>query len=141
MANEIKDRLVKKRQMLLGLGIGVVAGAILLLVFLAGIFVGRRESGFLFFGRMHNFAGSVVSRYGHGAIGTVDSIGNDAFVIKTRSEELETVLVDSKTVFRKNNSSAKFSDLKKSEEVIVVGDPQEQEEAVQARFVRIINEQ
>lgn len=134
MANKIK-----KEQMLKGLGIGVAAGIIVLVVFLAGVFVGRRENGF-FLARMRSFPGGIVARYGHGAIGTIDSIGKNTFVIKTRSDEIETVLTDNKTVYRKYDSDAKFSDLKKSDRVIVIGEPQEKEEAIKATFVRIVNE-
>lgn len=129
---------IKKTQMIRGLVIGIVSGIVLLIVFFAGILVGRGESG-IFLARMHRFPGGIVARYGHGAIGSVDSIGKNTFIVKTRSGEMETVLTDSKTIFRKNDSDAKFSDLKKGEEVVVVGEPQEQEEAIKASFVRVVN--
>lgn len=125
--------------MVYGLTIGVFSVILLFVVFLTGIFVGRRESGFFFLGRMH-MQGTLSGRYGHGAIGTIDSLGKNTIVLKERSGELETVLIDNNTVLRKNDSNAKFSDLKKSDEVIVIGEPQEREEAVRARFIRIINE-
>lgn len=133
MANKLR-----KEQMVKGVGIGILAGIVLLVVFFAGVLLGRRESG-LFFGGMHRFSGGIVGRYGHGAIGSIDSVGKNTFIIKTRFGEIETVLTDSKTVFRKNNSNAKFSDLKKGEEVVVIGEPQDQEEAIKATFIRIVN--
>lgn len=139
----VKNKLDKKRQTLMfGFGAGIVAGIILLFVFLAGVFVGRREGGFLFLGRMHGFPGGIVvsSRFGHGAIGTIDSLGNDTIVIKERSGEIETILIDNKTILRKDSATIKFSDLKKGDEIIVIGEPEQNDEAVKAKFLRVVNE-
>lgn len=143
MANDIQKNLIKNRKTILfGFGIGALSAFILLIVFFAGIAIGSRRFGIPFPERRYGFPGGFIpSRFGHGAVGSVDSIGSNTFIVKERSGELETILVDDATVLRQDNSSIKFSDLKKGEEVIVIGDPEQQEQAIKARFIRVITAQ
>lgn len=132
---------MKSRQtVLLGIGLGIGIAIVLLLVFFAGIYIGGSKTGaFPFWERRHIFPGGFVpGRFGHGVIGTIDSIGNNTFIVKDRSGALKTVLVDNQTRIRRNGSTIKSADLKKDEQVIVIGEPQEQEGAIKARVVRVI---
>lgn len=130
----------KKETVLFGLGIGAGIAIVLLLVFLAGIYIGSRKSGmFPFWERRHVYQnGFIPQRFGHGVVGTIDSVGKDTFVVKDRSGALKTILVDKKTILRRDHSEIKFADLKKEEQVIVIGEPQEQEGAIKAKVVRVI---
>lgn len=132
---------MKGRQtVLLGIGIGVGVAVVLLLVFFGGIYIGsKRPDAFPFWERRRPPPfGFVHGRFEHGAAGMIDSVGDDTFIVKDRSGVLKTVIVDNQTLFRENRSPIKFSDLKKDEQVIVLGDPQEKEGAIKARVVRII---
>lgn len=134
---------MKNRQpILFGIGVGIGIAIVLLLVFFAGIHVGSNRAGiFPFWERRYHTAGDFISgKFGHGTIGTIDSIGNNTLVVKDRSEALKTVFIDDKTILRHDGSPIKFSDLKKDEKVIIVGEPQEQEGAIKARVIRIITE-
>lgn len=134
---------MKKRQtVLFGLGIGIGVAIVLLLIFFAGIHIGSKRAGlFPFWERRHIYQnGFVPNRFGHGVVGTIDSMGENTFIVKDRSGKFVTILVDEKTILRCDRSEIKFSDLKKDEQVIVIGEPQEQEGAVKAMAVRIITE-
>lgn len=131
-----------KQTVLLGVGIGIGAAIVLLLVFFSGIYIGSKRAGlFPFWERRHIYQnGFLPNRFGHGAAGTIDSIGENTFVVKDRSGALKTILVDEKTILRRDRSEIKFSDLKKDEQVIVIGEPQEQEGAIKAKVIRVITE-
>lgn len=134
---------MKDRQtILLGIGIGIGIAIILLLVFFAGIHVGSKRAGlFPFWERRYHTAGDFVpGKFGHGTIGTIDSIGNNTIVVKDRTGALKTVLIDDKTIFRHNGSVMQFTDLKKDDQVIVIGEPQDTEGAIKAKVIRIITE-
>lgn len=136
MAEDFRKHLIKNRRtILLGFGIGALATIVALMLFFAGLTLGERHFG-VFADR--RFTGGFALRYGHGAVGTIDSLGNNTIVIKERSGEMETVLVDNNTVIRKGNSAIKFSDLKKNDQIIIIGQPESQEEAVKARIIRVI---
>ncbi|OGH22238.1 MAG: hypothetical protein A3D75_02370 [Candidatus Levybacteria bacterium RIFCSPHIGHO2_02_FULL_37_18] len=131
-----------KQTVLLGLGIGIGAAIVLLLVFFSGVYIGSKRAGlFPFWERRHIYQnGFVPNRFGHGTVGTIDTVGENTFVVKDRSGALKTILVDEKTILRRDRAEIKFSDLKKDEQVIVIGEPQEQEGAIKAKAVRVITE-
>lgn len=130
----------KKETIIFGLGIGAGIAIIFLLVFLAGVYIGSRKAGiFPFWERRFSLPhGYFPSRFGHGVIGTIDSLGEKMFVVKDRSGALKTVLIDDKTLLRRDGSSITFSDLRKDEQIIVIGEPQEKEGAIKAKVVRVI---
>lgn len=129
-----------RKTVLAGISIGIGIAIVLILVFFAGLYIGNKKGGaFPFWERRYtNPSGFVPGRFGHGVIGIIDSVGNKTFIVKDRSGALKTVLIDDQTVLRRDGSSIKFSDLKKDEQVIVIGQPQEQEGAIKATVVRVI---
>jgi len=129
-----------KQTVFLGVGIGIGAALVLLLVFFVGIYFGSKKAGlFPFWERRHVYQnGFIPHRFGHGAVGTIDTIGENTFVVKDRSGALKTILVDEQTILRRDRTEIKFSDLKKDEQVIVIGEPEEQEGAIKAREIRVM---
>ncbi len=131
----MKDRKV----VLTGVGIGVGIAIVLLLVFMAGVFWGAHGLRYSPFGRRQMMSrGFVANRLGHGVVGTIDSLGNNTLVVKDRNGQLDTVTVNNDTVIRQGTAPIKFPDLKKDENVIVIGEPQNQEGATLARVIRVI---
>lgn len=131
---------MKNRQSLLfGLSIGAGIALIMILVFFAGIYFGGKRAGlFPFWEKRFVYQnGFATHRFGHGAVGTIDSIGENTLVVKDRSGALKTILVDEKTILRRDHREIKFEELKKDEKAIVIGEPQEQEGAIKARIIRI----
>lgn len=131
-----------KQTVLFGLGVGVGIALVLLLVFFAGVRVGsRREVTFPFWERRHPIEGGFVhGNFGHGVVGSVDSIGDNTFIVKDRMGGLKTILVNDKTQLRSDGSAIKFTDLKKDDRVIILGDPKPEEGAIVARVVRVFVE-
>lgn len=129
-----------KRIVILGLSMGVGATIILLLVFFTGLYIGSRKPNiFPFWERRHMQSnGFVPHDPGRGAVGVIDSIGNNTLVVKDRAGAFKTVLIDDKTTLRRNHTEIVFSDLKKDDQVIVVGESQQQESAIKAVVIRVI---
>ncbi len=134
-------------KVLFGLGVGVGVAIILILVFLAGVYFGSCNrnnifpSSFPFWERrMHMPNGFVPDKFGHGVVGSIDSLGDNTFVVKDRSGGLKTILVDDKTQLRQDGLAIKFTDLKKDDKVIILGEPKEEEGAISARIVRVLTE-
>lgn len=128
-----------KRNILIGIGIGAILAAVMLVVFFLGLFVGRRENRFFpYFGGRHMSRDFIPRDFGHGAIGEVESLGENTLIVRDRSGALKTVLVDNQTQIRRGHTSINFSDLKKDEQVVVLGDPEEKEGAIKARVIRLM---
>lgn len=121
-----------KRNILFGIGIGAILATVILAVFLLGLAVGKRDSRFLpprnFFPRDFN----------HGVMGVIESLGENTLVIREREGGLKTVLVDNMTQIRHGHTPINFSDLKKDEQVIILGEPAAEEEATRARLIRVM---
>ena len=129
-----------KRNILIGIGIGAILAVVILVVFFLGIFIGRRENRFFpyFGGRGHIYQDFFPRNFGHGAMGIIESLGENTLVVRDRSGTLKTVLIDNQTQIRRGHVDINFSDLKKDEQVIVLGDPEEKEGAIKARLIRVM---
>lgn len=132
----------KRRDILVGLFAGAVVALIILVIFFAGVFIGRTQQrkGFWPFWERRYIHRDFISRKldGHGVIGVIDSLGTDTLVVKDRTGALKTVLVDNETKIRRGRIPIKFSDLKLKEHVMVLGEPQEEEGAIKARIIRVL---
>lgn len=127
-------------------GVILVIGIILLVLtaFFLGLKMGRKEFYYRyppmfypFFKEKHR--GFVPPKFrGHGLVGTVDSVGKESFVVKSRWGELVTVLVDKNTRYYLDGKIGKFSDIKTGKLITVVGYPKEDEVAIQATAIRIL---
>lgn len=120
-----------KKNILIRFGLGAALALILLAVFFVGVFIGRGESR-----PMHR--DFFPSRFGHGAIGIIESLGESTVVVRDRSGALKTVLLDGQTQIRRGHTNTSFSDLKKNEQVIILGEPAEKEGAIKAKLIRVI---
>lgn len=130
-----------KRNIIIGIGIGAAIALALLVVFFLGIFIGRRENRFVpfpNFGRPNMPQDFFPRDFGHGAMGVVESLGENTLVVRDRTGALKTVLVDSKTQIRRGPATINFSDLKKNEQVVVLGEPEEKEGAIKAKLIRVM---
>lgn len=119
-----------KQNILIGVGIGAVLAAVILFVFLLGVFIGR--------GGRHLYRDFFPKNFGHGAMGTIETLGEKTLVVRDRSGALKTVLVDDQTQTRRDHTSINFSQLKTGEQIIVLGDPIEAEGAIKARVIRVM---
>ena len=127
------------RSILTGIGIGAALAALIFAAFFFGIFIGRRENRFFpYLGGRHMHRDFIPKDFGHGAIGTIESLGENTIVVRDRTDALKTVLVDNQTQIRRGHTGINFSDLKKDEQVIVLGDPEEKEGAIKAKLIRVM---
>lgn len=135
---------MKNKDFYKGLLLGV--GVILLVIFsfFAGLKIGQRRVFDKRYSPMfHQFLrppkeGFIPRRFqGHGLVGVVDSVSKESFVVKNRWGELVTVLVNKDTQYKSGNKNANFSDIKKGKNVMVIGEPKEEEIGIIAKIIRI----
>lgn len=132
----------KRRNLLVGLIAGAAIALVILLVFFAGIFIGRlqQRKGFWPFWERRPIGRDFIPPKldGHGAIGVIDSLGTDTLIVKERTGALKTVLVDNQTMLRRGRAPIEFSDLKAGDEVVILGEPQVEEGAIKAKIIRLL---
>lgn len=139
-----KGSQTSKRNILIGISIGAILALVLLVVFFLGLFIGRRENRFLpCFGRQPmppNFRSPdfVLKDFGHGAMGEIQTLGENTLVVRDRTGALKTVLIDNQTQIRRGHTGINFSQLKTGNQVIVLGEPEEKEGAIKARLIRVM---
>lgn len=130
----------ERRNILIAVAAGIGLAVVLMAAFFFGVFVGKHDSRFFpnkekrhpildFFPRKFE---------GHGVLGTIQTLGDNILVVKDRTGAIKTILVDSQTKIRRGRSSINFSDLKTNEGVIVLGEPQKDEEAIKAKIIRVM---
>lgn len=130
-----------KRNILIGVGIGAILALVLLGVFFLGVFLGRRGSRFPpfpDFGKRQMYQDFFPRNFGHGAIGAIESLGENTLVVRDRTGALKTVLIDNQTQIRRGHIGINFSQLKTGNQVVVLGEPEEKEGAIKARLIRIM---
>lgn len=128
-----------KQNILLGIAIGAVLALVLLTAFFLGVFIGRRENRFLpYFGGRHISQDFLPRNFGHGAMGIIESLGENILIVHDRTGALRTVLVDNQTQIRRGHISINFSQLKTGEQIIVLGEPEEKEGAIKAKLIRVM---
>lgn len=76
-------------------------------------------------------------RNGHGLVGTIISISENSIVIKDRDNKENTVSVSDKTVINRGKETIKFEDLKKDDEIAVIGMPGENG-SIDANLIRVL---
>ncbi|MDH7476062.1 MAG: DUF5666 domain-containing protein [Microgenomates group bacterium] len=134
----------QKQNFYQGIIIGTVFIFIIFLAFFAGLKIGQRRVFDKRYPPMfYQFLrppkeGFIPRRFqGHGLVGVVDSVSKESFVVKNRWGELVTVLVNKDTQYKMDNKNASFSDIKKGKNVMVIGEPKEEEIGVVAKIIRI----
>ncbi len=133
----------KKRNLLIGLITGVLLAMLLISALFVGMLIGakRENRSFPFWERRHIFGDYVPGKFEeHGVVGTVDSLGASTLVVKDRTGALKTILVDNETKIRRNRMPINFPDIKVGERVIILGNPEEKESAVNAKVIRVIGD-
>ena len=132
----------ERRNILVGLAVGVVIALIILVVFFAGVLFGRvqQHRGFWPFWEQRYIYPDFIPRKldGYGTIGIIDSLGPNTLVVKDRTGALKTVLVDSEAGIRRGRAPIEFSDLKVGEQVVILGEPQEEEGVIKAKIIRVL---
>lgn len=126
-----------------GVFLGVVVIVLVFISFLVGLKVGREGFEKRYPPMVKPWMkmpkeGFIPKKFrGHGVAGVVDSVSKESFVVKSRWGELVTVLVDKNTKYKVDGKNGSFSDVKKGKNVMVIGQPQEEELAVKALIVRV----
>jgi hypothetical protein len=127
----------RNQKILFGFLVGVFAGIILILAFAFGVFVGRYNTRFFPLWR-DGFPEYFPHRFkNHGLFGIIQELDNSSFVVKSKNGNIVTVLIDKNTKIKRGFSEIKFSDLKIGEKVIVLGEPQRDEDAIKAVLIRV----
>lgn len=114
------------------IALGVVVG--ITFVFGAGFFVGRQSASPLRLPLGLEHRGSLK---GHGAIGAIQSIGDQRITIRLRDGTIQVVLVDNETRLEKNFQRVSLADFKIDDQVVVLGSPNADGE-IKAHLVGII---
>lgn len=123
------------------LGVGVVI--LIVVAFLLGLKLGKERLDYRYPPMLKPFfrtpkEGFIPKKLrGHGVVGVVDSVGKESFVLKSRWGELVTILVDKNTRYKVDGKNGSFSDVKKGKNVMVIGQPQEEELAIKAVIIRV----
>lgn len=135
----------------------VLAELILLLgAFALGINVGSHKAGFTYSWEKNysnNFPAPTGGNFmvitppnseqmlnAHGLDGTILSLSNGSLIIKDEDNTEKTILLDSQTSIRENFQTISPSGLKTGEEIVVLGDPNNNGQ-VQAKFIRVLDQQ
>lgn len=126
-------------------------GALLIaaLIFQAGVIVGFHKATFGYrwgenyhrnFGGPENgfmmHQGSGMMQAPHGAFGTVISVNEPSFILEGTDKVEKNILTTKDTEIRKQNISIQFSDIKASDQVVVIGEPNDQGQII-ARLIRV----
>lgn len=89
-------------------------------------------------GMMRGFEGRDF-RNGHGASGTITSISDSTIIIKDRDNKENTILVSDKTIIKNGQADIKITDLKKDENMVVIGSPGDNG-VINADLVRVFSD-
>ena len=74
----------------------------------------------------------------HGLAGTIISIADKSLIIKDRNNKENNVAVTDKTVIRQGRDNLQISDLKTSDQVVVIGNPGDNG-VINADLIRVFN--
>lgn len=129
---------------------GIIAFAVVLIVFQAGMSVGYRKATFSIGGGdryyrmiggkpMMPLPGFVRDDFSasHGAAGRIVSVSLPTFIVASPDNVEKTVLVGDKTEIRRFRNAAAPSDILPDNFVVVLGDPDDRGE-INAKFIRLI---
>jgi hypothetical protein len=135
--------------------LGAACLVVLVFVFSAGVFVGIEKAKFSY-GWGENYYRNFIDPRGplngalgsqspfwdkiyitpHGLSGKIIELNDDGFVMSGANQTEVPVDVDNQTIIRNQHDNLKLSDLKISDQAVVIGEPDGQGE-IMAKFVRI----
>lgn len=134
--------MTERQNILIWVGIGAALAAAVLVVFFLGVFLGSRgyslPRSFFDLGGRRSSQDFFPRDFGHGALGNIESLGENTFVVRDRAGTLKTILVDGETQIRRGHSRLDFSQLQVGQAVVVLGEPVEAEGAIKARLIRLM---
>lgn len=132
----------RRKVILVGVLLGIVAVALVLGSFATGFVLGySRGSGEpviaeVVDGISHQwFAGGLG---GHGGLGSLVSIDDNALIVRGRDGTTTTVTVSDKTMIRRDRHPGKISDLQPGDSILVVGSPGSRRGTLDARLIRVV---
>ncbi len=129
----------ERKTIVFGLSIGVGIATLFILAFFVGIYLRNKNTSFFpFWERRYGHENHIRHKFGHGIVGNIESIDSVKFTVKNRFGEQKNILVDDKTIIKHEGSVIKFSDLKKDDRVIVIGESADG--VIKARMVRLISD-
>ncbi len=129
----------ERKTIVLGLAIGIGIAALFILALFVGIYLRNKKTSFFpFWERRYGYEGHIRHKFGHGIVGNIESIDSIKFTVKNRFGEQKNILVDDKTIIKYEGLAIKFSDLKKDDRVVVIGEPSDG--GIKARMVRLISD-
>ncbi len=109
--------------------------------FFSGIVLGRHSTKFLpLLERSRPFQRSIKPNFKHGAIGIIQSLKDNTFILEDRSGTTKIIMVDNQTKIQQGSNVLKFSDLRPGQHVIVLGNPQDEEQTVKAELIRVVED-
>ncbi len=133
----------------------IIIGGIFMLALLAGAFqvgelVGYHKARFSYAWSDHydrNFGGQHGGIMGmpmggmrfsgaHGIFGSIIKLDDNSLVIQGRDRE-ESIVTDANTVIKKFNQTLTLSDLKITDKIVIIGDPDDQGEVL-AKLIRVL---
>lgn len=129
---------------------GVLAVAVVVLAFGAGIWVGQERARFSFRwaedyhrnfggpknGFFGNFPGEEFTG-GHGIFGSIIKIDGNTLIVKDQRNTENTVNVFDNTIIVDRTKNLKLSDLKVDQNIVVIGSPNS-ESQIDAKLIRIL---
>ncbi|OGM10531.1 hypothetical protein A2Z67_02990 [Candidatus Woesebacteria bacterium RBG_13_36_22] len=136
--------------------VGVAGFIVVALIFGVGMFVGGMKAKFSYRwaeSYHENFAGPRGGFLGdwrqlppfsgdfiesHGAFGEIIQINDSDFVIKGQSDLEKIIVIKEDTILEKGRMAIKKDDLKVSDQVVIIGSPNEQGQ-IEAKLIRIFN--
>ncbi|MFA6919417.1 MAG: hypothetical protein WC244_04930 [Patescibacteria group bacterium] len=130
---------------------------VLLLVFMAGMYVGFKKAGFSyqwgenyhrnFAGPQQGFGGGLGGELGgkdfidaHGTFGQIIQIDGSTLVVKDINNIEKIILVNDKTAINRFRDNIKIGDLKVDEKIVAIGDPNTSGQ-IEAKLIRILPDQ
>lgn len=129
----------QERKFTLGVLTGAIFALVIIVTFFLGIWIGRSNEKFIpHWGRNWQSRSVFTQTSNHEVVGLIDSLANNSLIIKQKNNELRTIIVDQKTKIRNTQQSLIFQDLKKGDQIIVLGDPQAEDKALLAKFIRVL---
>lgn len=132
----------RRKVLLVGVVLGVVAVALILGSFGAGFVAGySRGTGVPVLAQLidtitHRGPGRGLSD--HGAMGSIVSVNGNILTLKARDGSLKEIGISEKTIIRRDRNAARASDLKPGDFIVVVGSPGSRGGTLDSRLIRVL---
>lgn len=133
----------RRKVILVGMALGVVAVVLVLGSFAAGFAAGfSRGTGVPVIAQVIDAITHRESAQGHsehGGMGHIVSVQGNSLTFKSDDGRTTDVTVSERTIIRRNRRAAKISDLKPGDSIVVVGSPGSPGGKLDARLIRVLS--